>query len=219
MRRRPIRRDPPHGDHAVKRRRCPARARVLRTARGMIAALAGVDDATAPQEHTAPRPVPAATGEAPPPAAPAPESPRAVRRTLHDASADGRTERPRHTIQRDPGRAGGLAPDVKALAGLDGGVCEGPPVLTTARRRRQAELLDSASGSLAPAPVASAATVSYPVVPPWGDSRTGTDATDTGAQRPLATQRRVWELQTWDGAAPNALSLSRGEPPGPSEPT
>jgi len=207
-------------------------------------ALGGIDDIDSPQEHVAPRPFArsAATGPGLLPLAPEaePEPPRTVRRTLHETSSDQTASASgpplRRGIGRDVGRASLLPGELKALAGLSGGAAAPGPELTTARRRRQAEL--DSTGIVAPTELPRA--TSSQLIPPWGDSGTGEEPDRTHRrrqpyQRPRPAQptetdpalgegarrghssreRRLWDLQTWSGNAPNAISLARGDPPGP----
>ena len=210
-------------------------------------ALGGVEDAAAPQEHVAPRPIARAaadpSGQRDEPWQPA----RTVRRTLHEHSGGAAAGAPGPPARRGAGRGAGrdvgraslLPGELKALAGLGGGAAEPATALSTARRLRQAELDSTGIVARVEAPL----TTGSQVVPPWGDSRTGEDEDPEDRrrqprQRPPAQQavevdaalgagsrpshpsreRRVWELQTWSGDAPNAVSLARGEvgcAPGP----
>lgn len=202
-------------------------------------ALGGIDDIDAPQEHVAPRPI-AVKAAADPEGLVVVEPPRTVRRTLHETSgSDGTTsilDTPlRRGDGRDVARASLLPAELKALAGLSAGAEPLSAGLTTARRRRQAEL--DSTGIVAP--TEQPRVTGSQLVPPWGDSRTGEDPDRTEcrrrpSQRPLPAQtadldpalghgvrpshssreRRLWDLQTWSGNAANAISLARGEPPG-----
>ncbi len=203
--------------------------------------LGGIDDIDAPQEHIAPRPIAvrAAAGPEPTGGPVVVEPRRTVRRTLHETSgSDGTTSNLDTPLRRGDGRdvarASLLPAELKALAGLSGGAEPLSAGLTTARRRRQAEL--DSTGMVAPAEPPR--TTGSQLVPPWGDSSTGEDPDRTECrrqpfQRPLPAQtgdsdlalghgarrchssreRRLWDLQTWSGNAANAISLSRGEPP------